>query len=184
MRELMFIHGAGGAVDDPEFGSQELIAFLRRELAQDYRIRAPLMPRPEEPHAIAWLDALDAELADFPEDGVLIGHSMGGAMILKFIAERRQSLAAAGLVMIACPFCGEPDWEVEEFYLPDAFADRLSGLKRILLYHSRDDAIVPFEHMAVYHKHVPRAEVHEVDGAGHAFAGGNRRMVVRGIRSL
>jgi hypothetical protein len=30
MRELLFIHGAGGAVDDPEFGSQELIAFLRR----------------------------------------------------------------------------------------------------------------------------------------------------------
>ncbi len=40
------------------------------------------MPSPEEPHAIAWLDALDAELVDFPDDGVLIGHSMGGAMIL------------------------------------------------------------------------------------------------------
>lgn len=33
MRELVLIHGAGGAVDDPEFGSQALIAFLRRELA-------------------------------------------------------------------------------------------------------------------------------------------------------
>lgn len=184
MRELMFIHGAGGAVDDPEFGSQELIAFLRRELAQDYRIRAPLMPGPEEPHAIAWLDALDSELVDFPDDGVLIGHSMGGAMILKFIAERRQSLATSGLVMIACPFWGEPDWEVEEFYLPDAFADQLTGLKRILLYHSRDDAIVPFAHMAVYRKHIPRAEVHEVDGAGHAFARGDRRVLVSGIRSL
>lgn len=158
MRELVFIHSAGGAVDDPEFGSEELIAFLRRELIQDYRIRAPLMPNPEEPHAIAWLDALDAELVDFPDDSVLIGHSMGGAMILKLIAERRQSLAASGLVMIACPFRGEPDWEVEEFYLPHAFADRLSGLKRILLYHSRDDAIVPFAYMAVYHKHIPRAE--------------------------
>lgn len=47
MRELLFIHGAGGAVDDPEFGSQKLIAFLKRTLAQDYRIRAPLMPNPE-----------------------------------------------------------------------------------------------------------------------------------------
>lgn len=142
------------------------------------------MPSPEEPHAIAWLDVLDSELVDFPDDGILIGHSMGGAMILKFIAERRPSLAASGLVMIACPFWGEPDWEVEEFYLPDAFANRLSGLKRILLYHSRDDAIVPFAHMAVYHKHIPRAEVHEVARAGHAFAGGDRHVVVRGIKSL
>ncbi len=86
--------------------------------------------------------------------------------------------------MIACPFWGEPDWEVEEFYLPEAFADRLSGLKRILLYHSRDDAIVPFAHMAVYLKHIPRAEPHEVDGAGHAFARGDRRVLVSGIRSL
>jgi predicted alpha/beta hydrolase family esterase len=184
MRELVFIHGAGGAIDDPEFGSEELIAFLTRELAQDYRIRAPLMPNPEEPHATAWLDALEMELADFPNDGVLIGHSMGGAMILKLIAERRHSLAASGLVMIACPFWGEPDWEVEEFYLPHAFADRLSGLNRILLYHSRDDAIVPFAHMAVYHKHIPRAEPYEIDGSGHAFARGDRRVLVSGIRSL
>lgn len=184
MRELVFIHGAGGAVDNPEFGSEKLIAFLRTKLAQDYRIRAPLMPTPEEPHAIAWLDALDAELFDFHDDGVLIGHSMGGAMILKWIAERRQSLTAAGLVMIGCPFWGEPDWEVEEFYLPEAFADRLSGLKRILLYHSRDDAIVPFAHMAIYHKHIPRAEPHEVDGVGHTFARGDRRALVNGIRAL
>ncbi|MCL6505744.1 MAG: alpha/beta fold hydrolase [Bryobacteraceae bacterium] len=184
MRELLFIHGAGGAVDDPEFGSQKLIAFLKRKLARDYRIRAPLMPTPEEPHAIAWLDALDAELFDFPDDGVLVGHSMGGAMILKWIAERKPSFVAAGLVMIACPFWGEPDWEVEEFYLPDAFADRLSGLKRILLYHSRDDAIVPFAHMGVYQKHIPRAEPHEVDGMGHTFARGDRRALVSGIRSL
>lgn len=184
MRELLFIHGAGGAVDDPDFGSQELLTFLRRELAQHYRIRAPLMPSPEEPNAIAWLEALDSELVDFPDDGVIVGHSMGGAMVLKFVAERRPSFVASGLVMIACPFWGEKDWEVEEFYLPDAFADRLSGLKRILLYHSRDDAIVPFAHMAVYHKRIPRAEVHEVDGAGHTFAGGGRGVVVSGIRSL
>lgn len=142
------------------------------------------MPSPEEPHATAWLDALDPVLLDFPPDGVLVGHSMGGAMILKFIAERKRSLAASGLVMIACPFWGEPDWEVEEFYLPNAFADRLSGLKRILLYHSPDDAIVPFAHMAAYQRHIPRAEPHEVDGAGHAFARGDRRVVVSGIRSL
>jgi hypothetical protein len=41
MRELVFIHGAGGAIDDPEFGSEKLIAFLKKALAQDYRIRAP-----------------------------------------------------------------------------------------------------------------------------------------------
>jgi predicted alpha/beta hydrolase family esterase len=184
MRELVFIHGAGGAIDDPDFGSQELVAFLQRELARDYLIRAPLMPSPEEPHAIAWLDALDAELLDFPDDGVLIGHSMGGAMLLKFIAERRRSLSASGLVMIACPFWGEPDWRVEEFYLPHAFADRISGLRRVLLYHSRDDAIVPFAHMAVYHEHIPRAEAHAVDGAGHAFARGDRRALASDIRSL
>ena len=102
MRELIFIHGAGGAVDDPEFGSEELIAFLKRELAQEYRIRAPLMPNPEEPHAIAWLDALDCELTDFPDDGVLIGHSMGGTLTT-LIAARNPGLVGKAMIVDMLP---------------------------------------------------------------------------------
>lgn len=158
MQALVFIHGAGGTVNDPEYGSAQLLRFLKHELARDFRIRAPLMPHPEAPRANAWLDALEAELSDLPADAVLVGHSMGGAMLLKLLAERKQTLVASGLVMIACPFWGEPDWEVEEFYLPEEFPNCLSGLNRILLYHSRDDSIVPFSHMAAYHKHIPRAE--------------------------
>lgn len=53
-----------------------------------------------------------------------------------------------------------------------------------LLYHSRDDSIVPFSHMAVYHKRIPRAEPHELDGLGHTFAQGDRRPLIDGIRTL
>lgn len=181
---LLFIHGAGGAVNDPQYGSAQLLRSLKQEFARDFRIRAPLMPHPKDPHAVAWLDSLEAELSDFPARGVLVGHSMGGSMILKLISERRPNLLASGLVMIACPFWGEPDWKVEEFYLPKDFPDRVSGLKRILLYHSRDDAIVPFSHMATWHQHLPHAEVYELDGVGHTFATGIPRVLVDGLRSL
>jgi len=39
----------------------------------------------------------------------------------------------------------------------------------IFLYHSRDDEIVPFAHMAIYAKKLPQATIRKFNGRGHQF---------------
>ncbi len=178
MRQVLFIHAAGRL----EEGSGSLVAYLRDELGAGYDVKAPEMPEPDAPGGPAWLGAVDALLADLPPDGILVGHSLGGSVLIKCIAERQPGLRAAGLVTVAAPFWGEPDWEVDAFRLPEGWPDALGGIGRIVLVHSRDDDVVPPSHMAVYKRHLPRAETRTVADCGHVFDRGGRGALVEEIR--
>jgi predicted alpha/beta hydrolase family esterase len=48
----------------------------------------------------------------------------------------------------------------------------LREVQQIALYHSRDDAVVPFGHLALYAGKLPQATVREFDGRGHFFRDG------------
>jgi pimeloyl-ACP methyl ester carboxylesterase len=51
----------------------------------------------------------------------------------------------------------------------------------VFFYHSRDDEVVPFEHLALYQAKLPKATVREFDGRGHQF-GDDLSEVARDIR--
>ena len=74
--------------------------------------------------------------------------------------------ALAGLFLVATPFWG-PDFP--EFALPPDFGARLSDVSPIYLYHSRDDAEVPFEHLERYGRALPHATRRALDDRGHEF---------------
>jgi hypothetical protein len=48
---------------------------------------------------------------------------------------------------------------------------------RIFLYHSREDAEVPFEHAAIYARELPDATLREIPGSEHEFKHGLRELV-------
>ncbi len=57
----------------------------------------------------------------------------------------------------------------EKLMLPEDGASKFSKGRQIFLYHSRDDAIVPFDHLALYAEMFPQATVCERDAGGHQF---------------
>ena len=65
--------------------------------------------------------------------------------------------------------------------LPQDFAAMLPAIPRIFLYHSRDDEVVPFAHLALYAAKLPQATIREFDGRGHQF-GNDLAEVVEDIR--
>ena len=70
--------------------------------------------------------------------------------------------------MIAAPFWGADDfWDWDEVRLPEDAAEKLATVPRIFLYHSRDDEVVPFSHLALYSARLPRATIRPVDAGGH-----------------
>lgn len=165
---ILVIHSAGA--QGPDAGSGPLIRALGADLGPGYDLRAPAMPDPENPSYAPWKARLAGEFAAAGGDLLLIGHSLGGSVLVKYLAEEGYVGSISGLFLVAAPYFGAPDWEHAEFMPPAALA--LGAVQRVWLYYTRDDAVVPFEHLALYARALPQAFARELDGYGHGFNAG------------
>jgi uncharacterized protein len=162
-RTVLVIHGAG----EPRRRDGRVYwePMLEHSLGPDYLVKAPRMPKPDDPHYRTWAQRIEQLISD-TTNPVLAGHSFGASVLLKYLAEARPLPSFTGLFLIATPFWG-PDFP--EFALPADFADRLRDVSPIHLYHSRDDEDIPIEHMERYRRALPQAIVRTLDGRGHEF---------------
>ena len=178
MSNVLFIHSSGPqGVNE---GSGGLVAALRSGLPKSFTLSVPIMPSPDEPDAMAWLKAFGEHVADLRAPFVLVGHSLGGSVILQYLAEHDAPAGLTGVVLIAAPFWGTQGWE-KEWALPADFEVRLSKLPRLVLYQSADDDVVPPSHLERYAEALPGALIRRVDGRGHLFDGGNVEDIIADI---
>ncbi|MFO7446002.1 MAG: hypothetical protein R6W90_06520, partial [Ignavibacteriaceae bacterium] len=84
-KQVLFIHSAG--VQGPMEGSGDLVAFLQNELGDEYKVLYPMLPNPDDPNYVRWKLTLEKELAMLEDDLILVGHSLGGSVILKYLSE-------------------------------------------------------------------------------------------------
>jgi predicted alpha/beta hydrolase family esterase len=175
---VLFIQGGGeGAYDE----DAALVDSLRRALGPEYDVRYPRMPDEAEPDMEPWKRKISSELSRMHGEVVLVGHSLGGSVVLNYLAEEKIKQSIAGLFVLAAPSWDEDRWNFDDLKLPDDMADRLSRISRIFLYHCRDDEVVPFAHLALHGARIPQAVVRPVDRGGHQF-GNDLIDIARDIR--
>jgi serine hydrolase len=163
-RQVLFIHGGGeGAYEE----DGRLAMSLGGALGAAYGVRCPKMPDEDSPEYGAWRDRISEELAAMDDEVFLVGHSLGGSILLKYLCEEETARPPLGLFLVAAPFWGAADWGVGEYALPEDFASKLPPELPVFLYHGRDDEVVPFEHLALYADKLPQATVRGLDGRGH-----------------
>jgi predicted alpha/beta hydrolase family esterase len=167
---VFFLHSAGP--QGPHEGSGDFLGHIKKGLGPGFVVKAPKMPRPDAPHYGRWKAKLDKLLPALKGEVILIGHSLGGSVLLKYLSEEKVRFRISALCLAATPFWGEKGWEYEMFRLKDGFAKKLPALPRIFLYHSRDDEMVAFGHVKRYAKELPKAEVRALKNGGHAFEKG------------
>lgn len=113
---------------------------------------------------------LAAALADEPDGLRIIGHSLGGAAILKYLSEGGRAPRIDALYLLAMPYTGrDGEWGDGDFALETDFADRMPDCGRIRLYHSRDDEFIPTSSLDSYAARMPGAIPLLLDGYGHQF---------------
>lgn len=113
---------------------------------------------------------LGKAILDLAEGGLVVGHSLGGAAILKLLSEDGTARPIKGLFLVAMPYvCWDGEWGTGEFAIDNGFAARLPDCGDIRLYHSQDDAVVPVSHVHRYAEKLTKATVTIVDGYGHQF---------------
>lgn len=178
--DVVFFHGAGrGAYDE----DARMVASLAQELGEGYAVHYPRLPEEDDDGDGRWFEAIAAALDDVGSPVVLVAHSAGGYVLLRYLTSRRVPTPIAALCLIAVPFPrGDADWTFDGFDLPGDLDQRLPAEAAVRLYASEDDATVPFSHRDLYGAAIPRAVARTTRG-GHQL-GDDLRVVADDIRLL
>src|SRR5262245_10128601 len=152
---VLFVQGAG-AMSAPD-GSGILANYLSRELGPHFDVDAPEMPDADsDPNYQRWATAISDHLDSSHEPAVLVGHSLGGSVLLKYLSNSPQPTRIAGIFLVSMPWWGSEGWGYEEYGPTDGFASKLLKVP-IFLYNSRYDREVPYDHQAFYRERIPGA---------------------------
>src|SRR5690606_8692022 len=112
-----------------------------------------------------WRLGLDTALRDIRGDVILIGHSLGGSVLLKHLSEEALHARVTAVFSVSAPFWGgDKDWHDEEFTLSDSFVHRLPTSAQLWFYHAKDDPIVPFSRLLLYAEKLSQATIRTLDG--------------------
>jgi predicted alpha/beta hydrolase family esterase len=180
-KQVLFIQGGGkGAHDEWD---NKLVDSLRRELGPDYDVRYPRMPKEADPSYITWTSALRAEIAGLDDGAILIGHSVGGTILINALAATPPNIELAGIFLIAAPFVGPGGWPGEEIKPTANLGARLPPMTPIYVYHGSKDDTAPFAHADLYERAIPGAIVHRLHGRNHQL-NDDLAEVAAGIRVL
>lgn len=167
MRQILFVQGGGA--DTHDAWDHRLVASLQTALGPSWQIRYPRMPNEADPQFDAWTAALAQELASLRDDAILIGHSIGGTLLLHTLAMQRPSQRFAAIIALAAPFVGEGGWPADSGRSLPALGDALSSTVPVYLYHGLADDTVPPSHMELYAQAIPWARAYPLPGHDHQF---------------
>lgn len=165
IQQVLFIQGGGAGVHDE--WDDKLVNSLSRELGEGYEVRYPRMPDEDDPSHARWSPAIRREVAELEDDAVVVGHSVGGTILIHALAEQPPARRLAALVLIAAPFVGPGGWPGEEFDLPDDLGAKLPHGARVHVFHGLEDDTAPPAHADLYARAIPQALVHRLPGRDH-----------------
>lgn len=178
---LLFIQGGGDGAHDED---ARLVANLRSELGAGYKVRFPRMPNESESPYDLWSDVIASELARMGAGAIVVGHSIGASVLIKWLTEVTPTQRLAAAFLIAAPFWHDHDiWRWKEVELPRDASARLPRRLPVFFYHGTHDEVVPVAHVEMYERALPAAHILRLNGRNHQLDD-NLAEVARDIRSL
>ena len=180
--QVLFIQGGGGS-DVHDSWDNKLVASLKKELAAGYTVRYPRMPNEDDPDPMTWKAAIKRELKRANDGVILVGHSIGAAILIDYLADGNLKWQPNGVFLIGTPFIGGRGWPSDELRPTKELASLLPDEVPFYLYHGRDDEIVPFSHVGMLSKALPHATIRRLDGRNHQL-NDNLSEIANDIRRL
>jgi uncharacterized protein len=179
-KQVLFMQGGSGEEDYA--ADAKLVESLQAALGEGYVVHYPLLPNESVPD-FGRKKQIDKEISLIKGDVILVGHSLGASMLLKYLSESRVQKKIDGIFLISTPFwSGDEDW-VQGLKLNKDFADKLPKNVPVFLYHSKDDEEVPFDHLGLYSQNLPAATVRKITAGGHQL-NNDLSIVAKDIKSL
>jgi len=179
-KKILFIQGGGNGGYEAD---AKLVASLQAVLGYEYEVHYPQMKTNEGEPGFGWCNEIGKEIEAMKGKLILVAHSLGTSILLKYLSENEVKKEIAGIFLISTPFwSGDEDWK-QGLKLREDFADKLPKNAPFFFYQSRDDDEVPFAHVKLYAQKLPWATVCEIANGGHQL-GNDLTVVANDIKKL
>lgn len=139
---------------------------LAKDLGEDFDVLSPKMPNAQNAKYNEWKIWFEKITPLLSDNIILIGHSLGGIFIAKYLEENKFPKKVKALFLIAAPYYSS-NKPLSDFTTTTRLENVTKQAEKVFLYHSKDDPVVPFENLEHYHKEIPTAEVKIFENKGH-----------------
>lgn len=176
-KQVVFIHGGEAfsnydaflqylrseTIDPYEKPSKRWHRLLPSDLGEDYEVFLPQMPNAENAKYIEWKIWFEKYLPYLHDGVILIGHSQGGYFLVKYLIENGFPVSIKALYLVASPI--EPDAfaggeDGGDFNFDVSSVPKVQDLaQNIVIFHSKDDFVVPFAHALKFKELLPHASL-------------------------
>lgn len=154
-------------------------------LGENFEVLTPRMPNEANAKYAEWKIWFD-KIVPFIMDGViLIGHSLGGMFLARYLAENRLPKKIKATMIVASPHTENMDRSLADFVIPKDLKLFEEQGGEIFLYYSNDDPLVSeaLKHLENYKKSLPKSHVRVFTDRGH-FSGEEFPEILADIRKL
>jgi len=139
---------------------------LNKRLGSSYEVLVPRMPNTTNANYSEWKLYFESVIKVLGNNVVLIGHSLGGIFLAKYLSENIFPKKVDALFLIAAPFT-QADESLEGFKLGDDLEGISKQVAEIFILHSKDDPVVPISDSDEYASRLPDAELVLFEDKGH-----------------
>lgn len=164
-KQVLFVQGGGKDVHDS--WDNKLVASLERALGPDYTIRYPRMPKEDDPKPSVWKKTIAREMRRLADGLFLVGHSVGAAILIDYLADGTVKPRPAGIFLVATPFIGDSGWPSDDLRPTRQAAVDIHDGSPLYFYQGRADETVPFSHIEMFATAFPHAIVRRLEGRDH-----------------
>lgn len=179
-RQILFIQGGGDGGYEADL---LLVHSLQENLGNEYEINYPELKSDETAPDFGWIRQINQKVLQSKSDVILVAHSLGASMVLKYLSEHPVDKKIKGAFLIATPFwSGNEDWKTG-LKLKKNFANKLPGELPLYFYHCKDDESAPFSHFGLYKQKITQAIFREIKIGGHQI-GNDLTLVANDIKAL
>ena len=140
---------------------------LPEALGDAYEVIAPSMPNKQNAKYEEWKIWFERHIPYLTDGVLLVGHSMGGIFLAKYLSENTFARKVGGTFLVAAPYDSVEKEPLGDFALSQPLDSFAAQGGPIHLYHSADDPIVDFAELAKYQKALPSAKVTTFTDRGH-----------------
>lgn len=136
-------------------------ADLEKKLEKRFEIIRPRMPLQDNAQYKDWKIAFERYLPLLKSKYILIGSSLGGIFLAKYLSENTLPKKAFSVYLVCAPFDGDLPTEdlAGGFNLKSSLSLIEKNSKNLHVLFSKDDDVVPVSHAEKYRKKLPKAHV-------------------------
>jgi len=198
MKQVIVIHGGTTFSDYEKFLNdlrtkkvriERLQAFsswkesLQGNLGPDYQVLMPAMPNKTNAKYSEWKLWFERIGEVIDDNCILIGHSLGGIFLAKYLSENRFPKTIKATILIAAPFSDETDEDLADFKIDtisDLFREQAG---RVVFFNGLDDPVVAIKERDKFQHELPTAKFHTIPAPDH-FVRAEFPELINTIKSL